>query len=397
MNEIALKERVPKFLLHFFLTNAFWLIPAIVLCMHHGTSLLILVSLLLTYGYASWCQYTKTTFFGLTIKPAYILWGYTVCVSGFIFLTGYSTYQGIVGAYGISGFDKKMVCFLIALIVALTLLTLTLMIKVRRAPDTVAGLIFCYILFDALTGLPANFLFFYENAQNGSEIKFNKERLPLMVAKCQSSILTMQGSTHQALVQHRKQDSALQKARSVYDQSMKSLADELHDDTTRVGRSRRAKALDARISQSPTILPADTALTAANINDSLCTVWLASLEIAAETSRRLQTVNDASLSRPMADSVRDRLRPVIFQSKLPELQSLNDSLRTKQPNSIETLKLLYRFLGSRFSGNDDSIIKTEGYDKDTEENIWMSLSTSIIIDILPLLFSLLYVKYKFND
>ena len=398
MNEIAVKKRLPKFLLHFFLTNAFWLIPAAWLCIGHAGGLLILVSLLLTYGYCLWCRYTRTTVLGITIKPVHILWLYTACVSGFIFLTGYSTYQGLVSAYGISDRDKKMVCFLIASIVAITLLTITLMIKVRRAPDTIAGLIFLYILFDALTGLPANFLFFYENAQQGSEIKFNKDRLPLMVAKCQSSVLTMQSYTHQTLLSHWKQDSVLQQARTTYDQRMKNLDNELQGDTTRLGRSKRAIVLNARIGQSPGILPADTALVTASINDSLCSVWLANLAIAAEIGQRLKGVGDATLSRHMADSVRDLLRPVIFQSKLPELQTLNDSLRTKQPNSIETLKLLYRFLGSRFNGStDDSMILAGGYDKDTEENIWISLSTSAIIDILPLLFSLVYVKYKFND
>lgn len=400
MNEITIKEQLPKFLLHFFLTNAFWLIPAVWLCIGHGGGALILVSLLLTYLYASWCVYTKTKFLGITIKPIYILWAYTVCVGGFIFLTGYSTYQGLVSAYGISGLDKKMVCFLIAFIVALTLLTITLMIKVRKAPDTIAGLIFLYILFDALTGLPANFLFFYENAQQGSEIKFNKEKIPPMITRCQAAITAMQSDARRTSITHQSLHD-LQDQKDLKDnQKYKDYLDKSGADTTATGKTVHNQLLWRMLpAKTKTTQPAvDTALSNANVNDSLATHWLVSLGQAEATGERLRTINDADLSAKMADSIRDRLSVVIASSGLPALQSLTDSLRTKQPNSIETLKLLYRFLGSRFNGsNDDAVIKAEGYDKDTAENIWMSLSTSVIIDILPLLFSLVYVKYKFND
>ena len=74
-------------------------------------------------------------------------------------------------------------------------------------------------------------------------------------------------------------------------------------------------------------------------------------------------------------------------------------LYPNKPSALQSIKQLYKFIGNKIAGKETTITdnSNQSYDKDTDMLIMMSLSSSLVIDILPLLLSLLYAKFKRDD
>jgi hypothetical protein len=90
--------------------------------------------------------------------------------------------------------------------------------------------------------------------------------------------------------------------------------------------------------------------------------------------------------------LKNKLENICAQSKDSLLLAYSKELRPYKPSSIQSIKQFYIWLGENLG-----IIKKGETNEERKMLIVMSLTTSIVIDILPLLFSLLFVLYRRND
>ena len=414
-------KKASVFLGRFLLGNFFWILPVAWLCAGHKIANIIFYSALVTYGFICGVLYFREKSISIRKTPVWVNRLYFGSVIGFLLITLWSTYQGLKSTFSLTGSTSQVFVFVLSTIICLTLFGITQMVKTRRTPAVLISFIVLYFVLDGLTALPANFLFFYENARKANEVGFNKTRLASALDQCRKYVdrkrdtaQSIVGSRESQALSQQFQDS-LARAGALkrgYDalknlDAHKAEMTEGRYDSLRDEINKKIDALSKNIPQ-PDPKPAtgkrgppqqkhDTTLEKA-INDlAHCKQWDIDLQNAGDIYTRLKKTDLFKESDDLADSMRIELHDIIQGSTDPQLRAYSDSLRSNKPSSIESVKMLYRYIFSGLGIGENHDTLMAAYDPDTPTLILVSLSSSIVIDILPLFLSLLYAKYRAND
>lgn len=397
-----------KFLLNFTLTNIVWIIPAIALGGSGRMFTVIFYPFLLCYGYLSWLLYTnrKPLLFQRIAKFIKGLYYFVVII--FLVLTGMATYEGIVNVFGLVSGLHLFFAGVFAVGIPLALLAITFFIKERRTPSFILAAFLLYMLFDAMTALPYNFLFFYEHLKTAANVEFDREKIRIVMDACDSVLTNRNTKAGSALGQYKNRrqnhiaDENLNSARK-FSHDSSALMLKLHLGTIDEDRFRRDFNYIAGKYRPREIITSDNENTTIsklqeefNTTDTL----LGQLRQCKLLKLTLDNVSNTDSATRLGSTIKVTLIPICNGSRDSTLQSFVALLYPKKPSSLESIKQLYRMIGDWLSGNEAGRDKnTAGatYDKETEMLMHMSLSSSLVIDILPLFLSLLYAKFKRDE
>ena len=397
-----------KFLLNFSLTNAIWIIPVIIF----GGNGLIFTSIfypfLLCYGYLSWLQYYKRKPLLLQRVAKFILRLYYLVVLIFLVLTGIATYEGIVNVFGLTSDLHLFFAGVFAVGIPLALLAITLFIKERRSPSFILAAFLLYMLFDSMTALPYNFLFFYEHLKIAANVEYDREKLTVVIDACDSVLTPRYTKSVSGLSQYKNQrqnhivDENLNAARKfTHDSSGLELRlskgiitqEKYENEFSYITRKYRPKDVSTSTKENNT-------LSVLQDDSSSTGKLLEQLSQCKALKMKLDNISKTDSAATVCSIIKVDLIPICNGSRDSSLQSLIKLLYPKKPSSLESIKQLYNMIGNWVSGNRETGVgATVGadYDKETAMLMKMSLSSSLVIDILPLLLSLLYAKFKRDE
>jgi|GEM_PF-1940440 len=403
--EITTKT-VLKFLLRFALINCIWIVPAIAFFLH-GTLLKVLFfSFLVSYTYLSALKYFGKKPVTLQKVATVISWSYWGTVVIFLGLTGVATYEGIVNVFGLTG-GHKWFAGVFAFGISSALFVITLFIKERKTPSLIFGALILYLLFDSMTALPYNFLFFYEHLKTASNVEFDKKNLSVVINACDSVITP-------------KYETAVNNLRNINSRVSNAMTE---DETNKQRRLESDKAAlreqlnEGTITQEEynnqfnylkikyrprEIKRSDRENDLFNESDAATISYkrlLDTLQTCKNKKLKLDRITNTANAKSLGDSIKMKLISVCNGSKDTTLMGYVNLLYPNKPSALQSIKQLYRFIGSKIAGKGTTITDNsdQRYDKDTDMLIMMSLSSSLVIDILPLLLSLLYAKFKRDD
>ncbi len=403
--EITFKTII-KFLLRFALLNCVWIIPAIAFFIH-GTLLKVLFfSFLVSYTYLSALKHFGKKIVTLQKVAVGISLTYWITVFIFLGLTGVATYEGIVNVFGLTG-RRVLFAVVFAIGIPLALLVITLIIKERKTPSVILGALILYMLFDFMTALPYNFLFFYEHLKTASNVEFDRRNLTLVINACDSVISPKYETAVKQLrninskVSNAMKEDATNKQKR-WESDKDALKEQLKEGTisqeeyNRQFNSLKGKYRPSEIKRSDSD---NNIINNASADSISYKGLLDTLHTCKKWKLRLDRITNTENAKSLGDSIKMDIISVCNGSRDTTLMGNVNLLYPNKPSALQSIKQLYRFIGNKIVGKEMKITdnSNQSYDKDTDMLIMMSLSSSLVIDILPLLLSLLYAKFKRDD
>jgi hypothetical protein len=377
------------------LVHFIWIIPAIYLCWGHFTLSLFLFSTLVTYFFLIWTKWRSGDYVAMKKGP-WIIWAtYYLAICAFLYLTGFATFEGIVNVFGLVSPVKWSFALVFAAGIAITLLVLTMILKERRKPQVVFAAIVLYGLFDGMTALPFNFLFFYENLNRAAETEKDKESLERVLQITDSILQPKQKDSWTEGKKLQVGDSIKQSKRDAeYDGEIKRISKDLREGniTDSAYNYKYAKA-ERKYNRGGGggVLTQQVDLIVNSVNyDGM----LDTLKLLRESKLLLENEAHAGKARLLAAQMKAQLASLCRASDDSVLVAAAETLQSPRMSPLESIKLLYQFLGGVLVGKSDEVLGSAGLPKDAALLIHISLASSIVIDILPLLLSLLYAAYK---
>jgi len=394
-----------KFILRFALINFIWVVPVIAFCLHGTLLKTIFFSFLVSYTFLSWLKYFEKKPVTLQKVSVVIKFLYYLSVIIFLGLTAVATYEGIVNVFGLVGWNRAFaVVFAIGIVIGL--FVIILFIKERKTPSLIFGALVLYILFDSMTALPYNFLFFYEHLKTASNVEYDKKNLSVVIDAC-DSIITPKYNTavHNLTTITSKMKNAASDAETNNDRKLK------HDQQQLDAQLVKGTITQEQYNQSYNWLmtkyrPKDIKKSERDNNtfnssfaDSIkYQKLLEDLSTCKSMKLTLDNIANTDSATRLGNRIKMNLIPICNSDTT--LKQFVQQLYPNKPSALQSIKQLYRFIGNKLIGNDDAQLveaSGKGYDRDTDMLIMMSLSSSLVIDILPLLLSLLYAKFKRDD
>jgi hypothetical protein len=396
-----------KFLLRFTLINFIWIIPVGIFCLQGIFLSILFFSFLVSFTYLSWLQYfnKKPVLLQKVVASIKIL--YYLCVIIFLVLTGVATYKGIVNVFGLVGWLHLSFAVVFAIGIPLTLFVITLMIKERKTPSFIFAALILYLLFDAMTALPYNFLFFYENVKCASNIEYDKKNLCTVIDACDSIITPKYSISVVNLSRIRSQLKS-----SIAENDLNSSRGFKFDSSALETQLQKGtidpKTYKSKYNALQTRYRPKAIKRSQEDNDAFNVSFADSVgyrklldELARCKSMKLDldNANNTDSAGKLSKMIKIDLIPICNGSNDTKLKSYVKMLYPNKPSSLESIKQLYRFIGNKIVGNETQLVENEesNYDKGSDMLIMMSLSSSLVIDILPLLLSLLYAKFKRDE
>lgn len=394
-----------KFILRFTLINFIWIAPLVALCLHSTVLKIIFFSFLVSYTFLSWLKYFGTKLVILQKVSVIIKFLYYLSVLIFLGLTGVATYEGIVNLFGLVGWNQVF-AVVFAIGIAIGLFVITLFIKERKTPSLIFGALVLYILFDSMTALPYNFLFFYEHLKVAANVEYDKKNLSVVVDACDSIIIPRYDSAvHNLTSISSKMNNAVSDAEANNERKLKhdqqQLDDQLNKGTITQEQYNQSynwlmiKYRPKEIKKSKN----DNNVFNSSFADSIrYQKLLNDLLICKDMKLILDNTTNTDSASQLSNRIKMNLIPICNSDT--SLKGFVQQLYPKKPSALQSIKQLYRFIGNKIIGKNDVKLVEENekrYDEDTDMLIMMSLSSSIVIDILPLLLSLLYAKFKRDD
>lgn len=400
MNNMETLKKYVHFIMEFFLTHCIWLVPTFILIAKFNTFLFIfLIPILVTLMYTSWKKKNEEDKnlqeCAISRFPKGISFLYNISIFIFLILTGLATYEGIIKVFGLEGGREKFFAVAFAVGIPLTLFGITLIVKFRKTPMLIFSAFILYCLFDGLTALPFNFLFFYDNLTKSVNIQEDNNRFNNVLDTCNKVIefgLQKAVNDTDKIDQIRKinKEYAEKKAndkmasiKQIQKQNI-SLGYKTNDGVKR----ETFKSKDLTATQNEDLRDARNRFMKFNTYKNKL-IDCRGLKSEFDNASNLMQKTDKS----------NKLKNTLYDicDNFVELKSYSKELRPYIPSSIQSIKQFYQWIGENLglianNSNEDEKVKEE-----RKMLTAISLTTSIVIDILPLLFSLLFVMYKRND
>ncbi|MDI9337665.1 MAG: hypothetical protein QM539_04475 [Alphaproteobacteria bacterium] len=265
-----------------------------------------------------------------------------------------------------------------------------------------------YILFDALIALPFNFLFFYNKLTDSYKIEEDKKNIPIVIQKVDSILKPKISNTAISL---QINDAELKQNLNIIDlQTEEKLKDleKIYSLNSKEYNLERSKILNIKKQQKNNVFIAPktkkdiTNLAQNSVKNKVYETLKLKLDTCSILNRKLILSDNNDSNKLITDIIKNKL--VNICNSDPDLKSFVKILNTQHPSSLKSLELLYKFIGKKLTttttnNNNEAVAEVANlnFNSDTERLITMSLSISIVIDILPLLLSLLYRKYNIDD
>ena len=396
------------FLIQFILNNFFWIVPIIIIL--QGTIIkVIFFSFFVTFIYISAVKYFKENHVSLISVSKRIEILYYITISIFLCLTGIATFEGIMNVFGLVGWVKVGFAIFFALAITLALLYLTFCIKERRTPSFILAALMAYLVCDFFTALPFNYLFFYENLKTASNIEFDKKNITVVINACDSIIRPKYTTAEKKLINNRskiRDQISLEKIN--YDLNLKigteRLKSRYNNGNGTINRAEYNKELNdlqkGKTHKNISFNKDETEINIKSYADSIAYKRLLNSLDSCKNKNfifvKTSNTNDAS---KLSNELKINLTSIINSSQDSNLKKYIILLYPNKPSSLQSILQLYNFIARKLSINESKQTDDadKNYDKDTDMLITMSLSCSIVIDILPLLLSILYAQFKRVD
>lgn len=401
-------KSIVKFLKNFLLSNFIWIVPCLLFCFRTQALSILFLSFLVSYTYLCWLKYLHQSPVFLQRVSKGISALYYISVIIFLVLTAIATYEGIVSVFGLSSRGSIVFALIFSAGIPVALFLITLFIKERKSPQVILGAFVVYVLFDVLTALPFNFLFFYDHLKKASNVEFDRSNISLAIDACDSSITPRyKAAVNSIETINSKRSSSVnyndldRRRKFTYDST--SLRDQLNNGTITRGKFDTSYNLLKGKYAPPTVkISKEDSIQLSRVRPDSLDYGLLLAELAECKSMKLtlyNTSNTDSATR-LSETIKIKLIPICNGSRDSTLQRYVKSLNPNKPTQLGSIKQLYLFIGNRIAGKETTLNPggdQSTYDKDTDMLLNMSLSTSIVIDILPLLLSLLYAKFRRNE
>jgi hypothetical protein len=305
--------------------------------------------------------------------------------------------------------DSFWVALGISFGVPLALFAIILIVKARENPHIVVSAFLLYVLFDGLVALPFNFLFFYDHLTKCERIEKAEENFETIILDCDSLIIpqreyfyarynnlmdtTIIYENYNRKRQNSEKDYLENKASAKknrrdgsYDSTQYSTKisdnNKIYDDETTSHKKERDSIISENGNQA--ILVHDSLNSYDNLKNKLIEC--------VKKQHELANASDLGSKIPKVDSIRTLLSEICNGSNFAQLKAHTKSLKAEKQSSIMSVRQFYKWLIEKIKGENDTEIS-----EDQRWNTVMSFSVSVVIDILPLLLSLLFIMYTRND
>ena len=343
---------------------------------------------------------------------------YYAVIGLFLLLTMYATYCGMKKVFSMEN-DGFWVAIGISFGVPLALLTIILFTKSRKTPEFFVSAFVLYILFDFLVALPFNFLYFHDHLTKTQRAETAATYCQTVTDDCESIIapkVKYFSDLYASLTDttfyndiSQQQNASLASQRSVQTKGDDAQREEIDkavergDYTKEEGESKKRaitdkslKGLEHKTNEAVKKITANkpTEQEKKSAKDSLD--FYNNMGTLLDNCKNLQNelANASNLDSKISkiDLIRTNLSKICHGSNSDFLKSKAILLKAEQQSSIMSIRQFYKWFFEKIKGVKDVSI--------TEEQRWntvMSFSISVVIDILPLLLSLLFIMYKRND
>jgi hypothetical protein len=363
-----------------FLKHLVWIFPLVIISFSKGVLLgFCALCLIISFTYWEFEKFKLPFKLKMHITNDTIKLFYNLAVWPLFFLTAWAIFEGIKNNYstGDSIFDY---IFPIVYAIGLTsiLIALTFMIKTGKKWVILALI---YILFDFPGAMPYNYLFFHEKlkAQNGFDVDFQNYKVQMdTTIAFMSPIITntdMKLNTLRSRINTTKQDNIRQAAAGSRIKNIKKVPD---------------------VKTSPENAAKLSKLIADSLNyaifKNLQTDWTNS--VANLTKNRKTRILAMNKFKQDLNSFTNGLLPngadsISKNNTITYLKAQIKKIDTKQKTQLEAIQDLFIYTKSLVG-----IQSTRALTKEEKNFTEMCLLPSIIIDLLPLLFSIVYAKWN---
>lgn len=395
-------KRVIDFLKGHLLSTFFWALPILFICICRSFFyVIVFLSFYTSFTFWQWKKYQKPKRFKIYRVHWLIEVGYSVSTGIFLFLTGKYVYDGLMSNYVTHRSDQCLYVFLYAAAITIVLTTITYMIKTGRRW---IWLCVVYLLFDLPGAMAFNFLHFYENLRVQNRLDIDKTLVETVGMQCNSllrpkvlaanAVIARDSAINQGYEDATKKQLALNQ-QTVANQNIAYLSvDNIKNPDIR----RSAKNDIAGKFQTTNIkIPINEALISEVATNRAIVNTLQPLIITLDTIdvliRNMKMTNDREIQLVLVEDIKSNLKIVCTGSSDTTLQNEAKKLIPNEPTQLESIEAVYDYIGMNVFGlnNDDPM------DKRTERLVLMSLIPSIIIDLLPLIFAIVYASWGRNN
>lgn len=391
---MRLNKKLEDFLKLYLPVNSFW-ISAVVLAAYwfHNPWTIILLLALGAFLFVDFQRTQDTKPFFIQRNRKIIDRLYMIGFWGFLGITFITSYLGFNLVSGLKPNEEHSLIFaVVALLLTATLACMAYIAKSRRSPKIVAGAVLLYLVFDFLVALPFNWLFFFNVYKGIDNVGRDKKIFDRAIQICENDITPRFNSI---------KDSCMMLQNTITAAYEKAHLDAVEqDDAARrtlinLASNGSANARDSvRLSKSAVVkIPKEYSSlkerydTRFRIDSVAYYGYSLALDSVKEKFKTVDKLTKDSAAI-CAQDIKYRLRYLLTSLNDTASQGIFKQLEYAEPTPLETIMLLRKFV---FGEEGDTQTKTYN------ELIKMALSTSIIIDILPLLISLLYARYERED
>ena len=375
-----------KFITKVFLKHLVWIFPLLYIGFNMNLEFgFFALCLIISFTYWEFEKFKLPFKLKIHITNSTIKLFYNLAVWPLFFLTALAIFEGIRNNYS-TGDNKLDFIFPLFYSIGLTsiLIALTSMIKTGKKWVILALI---YILFDFPGAMPYNYLFFHEKlkAQNGFDVDLKEYKNQL------DSTSTLMAPFIDSLVKERDADSItlFQKEKEINEMQTKIEDPDVKKDELQSKVLRRKLKILEKTQNTFKLnfnkLKAE--INSAEIFKRLDSYWTDSIvNLSIKRTARIQAMNEFKRE---FKSFTDKL---IIRGKESEIKDLRANIKNIDPiqqTQLEVIEDLYTYTKNLVG------IKTKKELTSEDNNfIEMCLLPSIIIDLLPLLFSIVYAKWN---
>ncbi|HEY0059681.1 MAG TPA: hypothetical protein VGB56_11120, partial [Flavisolibacter sp.] len=315
---------------------------------------------------------------------------YNLAFWGFLGLTFWTSYQGFLQVSGNSSRSQHSIVFLIlSLLLVAALACCAFIIKSRRSPRIVAIAVVLFLFFDLAIALPFNWLYFFTNYKGTQQISREKVLMDSMIRVANDLI------TPKYTVLRDSSNSVIRKLESIKEEAARQANETDRQNELTLARLQASGPVSEN--QKSKLTKAARVALPQNyhkLKDKYeATLWkemnrYAGLDTAFERIKqkhnRLLSETNSDLALALSQSLRRELAALALNLGDSSLKALSVNLYYRDPTPLEQVIGLQSYV---FTG------KLSPAMEPLRPLVQASLITSIIVDVLPLLLSILYAKY----
>lgn len=394
-------KTLQHFLKDFFLSNAYWIVAVILLAGPFGwKTTLVVILAVVAFGYIEYKRYLDPRLLFVQQHRLSVDIFYYSAFWGFLGITFWSSYTGFLQVSGNSARTQHtIVFFILTLFLVAALACSAFIVKSRRSPKVVSLAVILFLFFDLAIALPFNWLFFFNVYKGTNQVARDKQLIDTAVTIADRAIRPRMDSITRAST------VIINRLGTIEDSVANAVANRNQENAlTLKQRTEQARSEGKELSEYdrrvytravPVNLPKyyyrlkNAYESSALKNDSLFYGRNDSmLKHVTLLKNNLLTEKDSDKAEQLSLTIKSSLRTLAIDLKDSSLIRFTSELAYREPTPLELVINLQRFV---FTGALSPAMEP------FRPIVQVSLLTSIVIDILPLLLSFLYARYIRED